>query len=146
MPLLAAIILAFVPILSLANSNSDLIKKFTRLDIPVVNIIHIKLTKIAATMNRQYETTNNDNILISVVDMSNGIALKAEIEVSDNQFSKKVCAEFLKKLQYKLSSQLLAYMIFPYSPHAFRNEIRWLISHEIALISQDDKNLKITCT
>jgi hypothetical protein len=71
MPLLTAIILAFVPILSLANGNSDPIKKFTRLDIPVVNIIHVKLTKIVATMNRQYETTNNDNIFISVVDMSN---------------------------------------------------------------------------
>ena len=61
-------------------------------------------------------------------------------------FSKKVCVEFLKKMQHKLSSQLLAYMIFPYSPQAFRNDIRWLISHEIALISQDDKNLKIICT
>jgi hypothetical protein len=91
MPLLIAIILAFVPILSLANSNSDLIKKFTRLDIPVVNIIHIKLTKIAATMNRQYETTNNDNITISVVDMSNGIALKTKIKVSSNQLKKSVC-------------------------------------------------------
>jgi hypothetical protein len=71
MPLLTTIILAFVPILPLANSNSDLVKKLTRLDIPVVNIIHIKLTKIVATMNRQYETTNNDSIFISVVDMSN---------------------------------------------------------------------------
>lgn len=71
MPLLTAIILAFVPILPLANSNSDLVKKLTSLDIPVVNIIHIKLTKIVATMNRQYETTNNDSIFISVVDMSN---------------------------------------------------------------------------
>jgi hypothetical protein len=110
--------------LSLADSNSDLIKKFTRLDIPVINIIYVKLTIIAATMNRQYETTNNDNITISVVGMSDGIALKTKIKVSSNQFSKKVCAEFLKKMQYKLSSQLLAYMIFPYSPHAFRNEIR----------------------
>jgi hypothetical protein len=146
MPLFIAILLAFVPILSLANSNSDLIKKFTRLDIPVINIIQIKLTKIAATMNRQYEASNTDNVTISVVDMSDGIALKAKIEASDNQFSKKVCTEFLKKFQHKLSSQLLAYMIFPYSPHAFRNEIRWLISHEIILISQGDKNLKITCT
>ncbi|MFT6341828.1 MAG: hypothetical protein ACJA1S_001535 [Cellvibrionaceae bacterium] len=71
MPLLTTIILAFVPILPLANSNSDLVKKLTSLDIPVVNIIHIKLTKIVATMNRQYETTNNDSIFISVVDMSN---------------------------------------------------------------------------
>jgi uncharacterized membrane protein YoaK (UPF0700 family) len=124
MPLFIVIILAFVLMLSLADSNSDLIKKFTRLDIPVINIIYVKLTIIAARMNRQYETTNNDNITISVVGMSDGIALKTKIKVSSNQFSKKVCAEFLKKIQYKLSSQLLAYMTFPYSPHAFRNEIR----------------------
>lgn len=146
MPLLIIIILAFVPTLSLADSNSDLIKKYTKLNIPVVNIIYIKLTKIAATMNQQYKKSHNDNVAISVVDMSNGIALSTKIRVPHHQFSKKMCAEFLKKMRHKLSNQLLAYMIFPYSPQSFRNEIRWLIMHKIALISEDDKNSQIICT
>jgi hypothetical protein len=146
MPLLIVIILAFVPMLSLADSNSDLIKKFTKLGIPVVNIIYIKLTKIAATMNLQYKKSHNDNIVISVVNMSNGIALSTKIRVPRHQLSKKMCAKFLKEMRHKLSNQLLAYMIFPYSPQSFRNEIRWLISHKIALIPEDDKHSQIICS
>jgi uncharacterized membrane protein len=146
MPLLILIILTFVPMLSLADSNSDLIKKFTKLNIPVVNIIYIKLTKIAETMNQQYKKSHNDSVAISVVEMSNGIALNTNIRVPRHQFSKKTCTKFLKEMRHKLSNQLLTYMIFPYSPQSFRNQIRWLISHKVTLVSEDDKSSQVICT
>jgi len=145
MPLFIFILFSLMPMPSVADSNLELIEKFTKLNIPVLNIIRIKLTKIAATMDQQYKTSHDGNINTSVVDMINGVALNTTIKVASHQVSTAMCAEFLKKMMDKLSSQRLAYMIFPYSPYAFRNEIRWLISHKVVLISQIDADLRINC-